>query len=98
MQDVLKDKGNYKVTYPKVPSREEQATNFVVYVKTFWDKSYPLINCSRNFMDKHFPGDHINQAMTEFGRRQYVKVGTLGKTKKWVEYRGFAHFEAGNNV
>ena len=98
MQDVLDDKWNYKFIYPKVPSREEHATNFAVYVKTFWDKSYPFIPCSRDFMEEHFPKDRINKPLTDFGGKQYVKVGTLGKSKTWVHYQVFAHFEAGKIV
>ena len=82
MQDALDDKWNYKVIYSKVPSREEQATNFAMYVKTFWDKSYPFILSSLDFMEKHFPGDRINQPLTDFGRRQYIKVQDLRQDQK----------------
>ena len=97
MQVVLEDKWDYKVIPPKVPSREEQADHFAVYVRTFWDKSDPFVLASRDFMELHFAKERLNNPLTEFGRKQYVKVGTLGKSKEWVEYQAFAHFQAGNN-
>ena len=74
-------------------TRERLATHFVVFVKENWKTFAPFIQCTREFMEKHFLREVIDNPLTEFGRSQYYRVAS--RNRKWINYQIFAHIEAG---